>query len=131
MKYNRTEIMKSAWTSYRAEKRECGYRNREMSKSFGYFLKMAWLGAKNAVKALEREEARKADLAELSKNKVQFTGKATVDGYSFRLWENYGKRRIYFGNNGAYIDCDNANSICAKNNDTIKIAKKFIASYIF
>lgn len=129
MKYNRSEIMKNAWGMYNFEKKECGYRGREMNKSFGYFLRMAWIGAKNAAAAAEREAARKAELAELSQNKNQFSGKAIIDGYSFRLWENYGKRRIYIGNNGAFIDCDNNNSICSKNSDTIRVAEKFLASY--
>lgn len=131
MKYNRAEIMRNAWRAYNFEKMERNNRGLSMNKTFSYFLKMAWMGARNAVKAAEREAREAAELVELANNKQKFTGKVSFEGYFFNLWEGHGKRRIYIGNNGAYIDiCDN-NSIHAKKEATIKVAKRFIAAFEF
>lgn len=62
--------------------------------------------------------------------KKQFTGNVTMKYYTgerayheirFRLWKNYGKKRIYFESTAikGYIDCDNDNEII--------ISKKYIA----
>ena len=81
--------MKNAW-SIRKEKKV----------SMSYALKEAWKNAKNPVKPV-------------------FNGYANLDGFTFNLWEKYGKRRIYINNysgrnksnNGGYINLDNMNIV--------------------
>lgn len=100
-----------------------------MIKSFGYFLKMAWMGAKNEMKLAKRAAERQAELAKIAENKKDFSGKTSFEGYFFRIWENYGKRRIYIGNNGAYIDIDDNNKIHSRNPEIIRVAEMFLATH--
>ena len=92
MKYNKSEIMKEAWRLFRS----CtpGFR-----AAFGRYLAMAWARAKRA-----------AEKALRMANRQPFTGFATIDfqmrKVDFRLWANYGKRRVYcsLGHGRSYID---------------------------
>lgn len=132
MKYDRRAIMKNAWTAYNAEKRERSYRGLSMNKSFGCFLKMAWMGAKNARKAAEREAANQAELANLAENKRKFNKKVSFEGCEFRLWEKGEHRRIYIADEtGAYIDLAHNNTLHIKSIRIRAIAEKFLAAYTF
>lgn len=94
MKYNKSQIMKEAWAYH---KKFSGY-------TFSHCLRRAW--------KLAKEAAQEA-------NKIPFVKEATMEydfhEVSFRLWENYGKRRIYcsYGHGGSYIDLNNGNKIVA------------------
>lgn len=105
MKYNRSEIMKKAWAIFR-----------EGAKKFGECLKLAW------------------SIAKASLNKIAFTGKATFEGIEFRIWSNYGKRRIYVNSYkksySGYIDLDDHNTL--KGTDyyaTRETVERFLAKY--
>lgn len=132
MKYNRSEIMRNAWNAYNEEKLYCSYRGFAMKKTFGYFLKMAWLGAKNKMKAAEREAAKQAELAKLAENKQKFNKKASFEGCDFRLWEKGEHRRIYIADEtGAYIDLAHNNTLHIKSIRIREIAERFLAAYTF
>ena len=119
MKYNKSEIMKSAWSLYYMSKRWVD------SLTFSECLRRAWVRVKAERKAAELEAA-----------KPVFDGTAEMDGYTFNLWEKYGKRRIYINNctghnksnRGGYIDLDNGNSVVAAG--CVKTAAyNFLAAY--
>lgn len=97
------QIMKRAWQIYRTL---TGDKIAKLSMA----LRQAWAEAKEAAE------------------KKTFSGRETMmwmlndhEGFevSFKLWENYGKKRIYFQSNSTraqvalkgYIDCDNHNAI--------------------
>lgn len=132
MKYDLRAIMKNAWTAYNTEKKERSYRGLSMNKSFGYFLKMAWMGAKNAKKVAEREATKRAELAKIAENKQAFNKKASFEGCEFRLWEKGEHRRIYIADEtGAYIDLTHNNTLHIKNTRIRAIAERFLAAYTF
>lgn len=131
-KSNRSEIMRNAWNAYNAEKRERSYRGLAMNKTFGYFLKMAWIGAKNKKKAAERDAAKQDELAKLAENKQKFNRKASFEGCDFRLWEKGENRRIYIADEtGAYIDLSHNNTLHIKSLRIREIAERFLAAYTF
>lgn len=106
MKYNKREIMMNAWSIRRSE-----------NVSMSIALQKAWSIAKNP-------------------SKTEFDGYAEIDGFTFNLWEKYGKRRIYINNysgrnksnTGGYINLDSDNSIvatgCVKD-----AARRFLEAY--
>ena len=72
--------------------------------------------------------------------KKQFNGTATMNfmindkayhEIRFRLWENYGKKRIYFESTAikGYIDCNNDNEIIISKS-TYSAAKNTIVEFI-
>lgn len=85
MKYNKSEIMKEAWAYHR---KYSGY-------TFSYCLRRAWTRAKEAYMEAHKKPFEK-------KATMEYQG-TLVD---FRLWEGYGKRRIYctYGSGDGYID---------------------------
>lgn len=95
-KYNLSNIMKKAWEIFR---------NSDMS--FADALRRSWGIAKGLI---SEKPAKKP-----------FTGRLNYYGFDFKLWENYGKHRIYITNNsgsnkrnsGGFIDLDNGNAIRA------------------
>lgn len=100
MKYNKSEIMKEAWKLFKS----CTPAHRA---PFGRYLAMAWNRAKKA-----------AEKAARMANRQEFTGFATITteygkAVDFRIWHNYGKRRIYCSLGNAYIDLSDGR-ICAK-----------------
>lgn len=105
MKYNKSEIMKAAWASYRSMHRQ----SKLSTYTFAMALKHAWMMAKKAI-----EKA----------SKISFTGFASFSGYTFKLWEKNDIRRIYINaknsNKGGYI---------ALIGDTVKIVANGSASF--
>lgn len=83
MKFNRSEIMRNAWTI----RRESGY---TMSAA----LKKAWAVAKKGI------EMSKKDGIIAKLNKIVAMGNAPQNGYHYELiasdWVKYGKNRTYF-----------------------------------
>lgn len=108
MKYNKSEIMKEAWAYHR---KFSGY-------TFSYCLRRAWTLAKEAY---------------MEANKKPFDKKAIMNyqgtEVTFRLWEGYGKRRIYcsFGSGDGYLDL-NSGKIYAGRKSTPCI-EQFIRFY--
>lgn len=123
MKYNKSEIMKSAWVKFQNVGKNIYGKNK---RTFADCLREAWAVAKVRVANAEKKAS---ELSELSANKKDFSGKASFEGYFFKLWENYGKRRIYIGDRGAYIDLNDGNKIRTKNSDITEAAEKFLAAY--
>ena len=106
MKYNKSEIMKAAWNLYRTN----------FSRFFGKCLSKAWALAKAAA------------------NKEAFTGYTTFNGFDFRFWSNYGKRRIYVTGYrkqySGYIDLDDGNVLKGTDYfDTVRTVELFLAHY--
>lgn len=109
MKYNRSEIMKKAWSLFR------GALNRN---SFATCLSMSWKIAKAAA---EREA---------------FTGKKVVSlmGYSFNFWKGGKNRRVYINGTrtyGGYIDLNTMKPILSGKAapHLIVAAECFLAKY--
>lgn len=94
MKYNKSEIMKEAWKLFKS----CTPAHRA---PFGRYLHMAWNRARKATEKAQRMATSQ-----------QFSGFATITfqmkEVDFRLWQNYGKRRVYcsMDHGRAYIDLD-------------------------
>lgn len=119
-------IMKRAWEIYRTL---TGDRLAKLSQA----LKMAWAEIKNVVK---EKFNRYATIAK-SAHGTNYDDGSTVT--NFKLWENYGKKRVYVtnykGRTLAYIDCDNNNNIVTiSDNETvcaavIEIIKEFLGKY--
>lgn len=96
MKYNKSEIMKKAWSQYKyAQAFYKGY-DKEVH-TFGYCLHIAWRRAKEEVA-----------LQEVEKNGVDFEqGMEFYAGYkvvTLRRWTKYGKDRIYINGNDGWYD---------------------------
>lgn len=119
-------VMKRAWEIYRTL---TGDRLAKLSMA----LKMAWAEVKKVVK---EKFNRYATIAK-SAHGTNYDDGSTVT--NFKLWENYGKKRVYVtnykGRTLAYIDCDNNNNIVTiSDNETvcaavIEIIKEFLNKY--
>lgn len=141
MKYNKSEIMKAAHKAYSERAiswqahesvRYNGVNYGHNAAPFGYFLHMAWQGAKFEARKAERAAAERA--ARLASRKP-FAGAASFEGYYFKLWEKNGMRRIYINGtgyqsrvNGAYIDANTCEIHC-KRDETRKLAERFMEAY--
>ena len=109
MKYNRSEIMKKAWSLFRTTMSH---------NSFATCLKESWKIAKAAA---ERET---------------FTGKKPVifRNYEFRFWMGGKARRIYINgtkSNGSYIDLTTMKPVLSRkaNWDLAGTVEAFLAKY--
>lgn len=76
MKYNRAEIMKSAWRRYSNEKSRCSAGYITTAPTFGECLKTAWTVAKREVAQAEAAAARRQAAAEKAARK--FVGMVTI-----------------------------------------------------
>lgn len=119
MKYNKSEIMKEAWKLFKS----CTPNHRA---PFGRYLHLAW------------ERARKeAEKAQRMASRQQFTGFATIcipgiGVADFRLWQNYGKRRVYCtaGFGGSYVDLDHGNALIVKDKSSRVFLERFLETYL-
>ena len=119
-------IMKRAWEIYRTL---TGDHIAKLSAA----LRKAWAEGKAVVK---EKFNRYATIAK-SAHGTNYDDGSTVT--NFKLWENYGKKRVYVtnykGRTLAYIDCNNNNNIVTVyDNETVctavtEIIKEFLSKY--
>ena len=83
-KYNLSNIMKKAWTTYKK------FKNMVSPLSFSECLKRAWEEAK---KATEKVNEITLETVKAATNKLVISGE--YENVSFREWNGYGKSRIY------------------------------------
>lgn len=101
MKYNKSEIMKNAWSEYKGRANYPTYDSRR-NKTFGDCLRSAWFSAKEAAR---KEKEISAFAGKQFKNDMDITIGYTT--YSLRRWTNYGKDRVYVSGaktRNAYVD---------------------------
>lgn len=102
MKYNRSEIMRNAWTAVRT-----------LGISMSEALKKAWAAAKAVVEKIVFNGVAKVAIRENGEINPNVGGKNDCDSnyLTFKLWEKGGKRRIYMNDykrrSCGYIDLDN------------------------
>lgn len=96
MKYNRSEIMKDAWNTF---KNPGYYFHPNFKPTFGQCLKMAWAKYK---KLAAEKAANEAEFSRLAGKQFENGMEITFDGVTFvlRRWTKGGHDRIYL--NGSY-----------------------------
>lgn len=102
-------------------------------------MKRAWELVKKA--AMTISEGLKKAWAEAKEVKKEFEGYATLQikdaEYSFNLWENYGKRRIYMGYKGnrafGYYDLESGKCVGTgvKNYRVERLMDEFKNNFVF
>ena len=98
MKYNKSEIMKNAWSLYRKMKAEC-----PNVANFGNCLRTAWATAK-------RNVSENAQAGKDFHNGMEITACYTT--FTLNRWQSYGKDRIYINlgtRNIGYLDVKSGN----------------------